>query len=216
MSLRSRAQLLAKKALAPILYRHRPIGLSAGKLYLYLDALYRTNHLKGAILEVGCNVCGTSALGHQMLRKLKSTRPYVCIDTFSGFVDAQHDADVALGNPGDKAEAFSANDIALARRILALHEADSVELIQADICALPDERLPAAISVSLLDVDLYEPILAGLEKVWPRLEPGGSILVDDCNPAGTWKAGRALEEFARKVGVTPHMEFGMGVLTRAG
>jgi len=44
-----------------------------------------------------------------------------------------------------------------------------------------------------LDADLYDPIKAGLEFFWPRLSPGGVIVVHDYN---AWKGARqAVEEF---------------------
>ena len=213
----TRVATLAKHALAPIIYRNRPVGLSAGKLYLYLDALYRSNGLAGDVVEIGCNVCGTAALGHQMLRKLSSTRKYVCIDTFGGFVESQFERDAALGAKPHKGASFSANNIELARRVLALHGASDTTLIQGDICTLDPERLPAAISVALLDVDLYEPTLAGLRLLWPKLLPGGVILVDDCGDrAGGWAAGTAVTEFeaAAPAGLTSRNEFGMAVLSK--
>ena len=207
-------RLAAKRALAPILYRHRPIGLSAGKLYLFLDALYRTRHLSGDVVEMGCNVCGTAALGWQMLGKLRSDRGYLCIDTFSGFVAEQHEADVALGNAGEKVTSFEANDIRLARRVLNLHRARGVRLLQADVCSVQPPALPLAVSVCLLDVDLYEPTKAGLTLVWPRMQPGGIILVDDCAvDSKTWQAARALEEFAEAQSAPFRIEFGMGVIS---
>lgn len=215
--MRKQLTVLAKKALAPLVYRHKPIGLSAGKLYLYLDAIYRTRALDGAVVEIGCNVCGTSALGHQMLRKLGSARRYLCIDTFSGFVEGQHADDVERGNPGNRRLAFANNDMDLARKVLEMHGADAVELLQADVCTLPAERLPAKVSVCLNDVDLYQPILASLEKIYPRMQPGGVILIDDCSDTPrTWRAGDALRDFCQAHGVASRLEFGMGVIEIAG
>lgn len=213
-TMRSRVALAAKKALAPILYRHRPLGLSAGTLYLYLDAIYRTAEVPGAVVEIGCMVCGTSTLGRQLLRKMRSERPYVCIDTFAGFIEEQHADDMQRGNPGDKRYSFAANDMALARRVLELHNCADVELIQADICQLDPDRIPRPISVCLVDVDLYEPVLAALEKVYPRMQPGGIILIDDCseNPRN-WRAGDALRDFVTQRGIDCRVEFGMGVIS---
>jgi hypothetical protein len=210
-ALRGKVTLLAKKALAPILYRHRPIGLSAGKLRLYLDAIHRTRELSGAVVEIGCNVCGTSSLGRQMLRKQGSDRRYVCVDTFAGFVEEQHADDVERGNPGSKAGAFGASDIHLARRVLKLHGAADVELIEADICRLDPEELPVEISVVAVSLKNYQPIYAALEKIWPRMSPGGVVLVDDCGEgAATWRAGEAFEAFTAERGIERRIEFGMG------
>ncbi len=197
-----------------MLYRHKPIGLSAGKLYRYLDALYQTNNQKGSVLEIGCNICGTSALGYQMLRKLESAREYYCVDTFGGFVGDQFEKDVSIGTPSAKRFTFSNNDVALARKVLKLHKSDAVKLIQADIVKIPTEKLPEEISVCLLDVDLYEPILVGLQKVYPRISKGGVILVDDCG-GDTWKAGLAFKEFVEKNNISNwSLEFGMGIIRK--
>ena len=73
-----------------------------------------------------------------------------------------------------------------------------VESIQADICTLEPDRLPERVAVCLMDVDLAVPIREGLEKVWPRLAPGGLILVDDCDEDTDWKGARVgYGEFVR-------------------
>lgn len=46
-----------------------------------------------------------------------------------------------------------------------------------------------------LDCDLYEPVKAALEAFYPRLEPGGLLILHDY-ASGFWRgAGRALDEF---------------------
>lgn len=204
-------KLLVKKILAPILYRHRPIGLSAGKLLLYLDGIKKTNGLKGDLIEVGCNICGTTALGCQMLKKLESSRKYYCIDTFGGFVIDQFDKDEKKGTPKMKRDAFASNSIELAQKVLSLHKAEA-KLIQADIVKFDASQLPDKISFCLLDVDLYEPIYAALEKIYPKMEKGGIILIDDCG-GKTWKAGEALKDYVEnKKIVNWRIEFGMGII----
>lgn len=204
--------LMAKKILASYIYRHKPIGLSAGKLYLYLDALYRTQQVEGDVVEVGCNVCGTSALGNQMLKKLNLNKDYYCIDTFGGFVEEQFHSDQQKGTPRRKRGAFSNNDLSLAQKVLKLHKGENVKLIQFDVVTLPSDQFPKSISMCLLDVDLYEPIYAALEKVMPKMARGGIILVDDCG-GSTWKAGEAFKDFVTKHQITNWSnEFGMGII----
>jgi O-methyltransferase len=52
-----------------------------------------------------------------------------------------------------------------------------------------------------LDVDLYDPILAGLEWFYPRLSPGGYILVHDYNNNRYSGARLAVEEFSARASV---------------
>ncbi len=39
--------------------------------------------------------------------------------------------------------------------------------------------MPGPIAFAHLDVDLYKPTLHSLECIWPKLSPGGIILLDD-------------------------------------
>ncbi|MEO1052793.1 MAG: TylF/MycF/NovP-related O-methyltransferase [Bacteroidota bacterium] len=215
--MKDQIKLFFKNAFASLIYKHKPIGLSAGKLYLYLDALKKTNKLTAAVIEIGCNVCGTTALGKEMLRKLKSQREYYAVDTFSGFVQEQFDFDRQFNTRVGKEKAFSANSVNLARKVLRLHKAADTKLIQADIVQLDKEKLPEKISMALLDVDLYQPILSALDKIYPRLEKGGIILVDDCGRSdqeNSWKAGMAYTEFCEKNDIPTKIEFGMGVIMK--
>lgn len=55
-----------------------------------------------------------------------------------------------------------------------------------------------------LDMDLYQPIRAGLEYFYPRLAKGGYIFIHDCNIGHLYYKGArvALLEFAEKMGVS--------------
>src|SRR5260221_166760 len=89
-----KAKLAVETLAAPLLYRAPSPELSVEHLYLFLDALFRTRHVPGAVVEVGCFQGGTAAFGRRMLRGLGLTRAYVCVDTFAGFVPAQFDHDI--------------------------------------------------------------------------------------------------------------------------
>jgi len=57
--------------------------------------------------------------------------------------------------------------------------------------------MPERIAVAHIDCDLYEPMKAGLEKFYPRLSPGGIMLLHDYS-SGHWPgATRAVDEFFR-------------------
>ena len=63
-------------------------------------------------------------------------------------------------------------------------------------------RLPEKISVLRLDTDWYESTAAELELLWPRLQPGGLLYVDDYF---TWGGARkAVQEWLAKHGWTQH------------
>lgn len=55
--------------------------------------------------------------------------------------------------------------------------------------------MPERIAIAHIDCDLYEPMKAGLEWFYPRLSPGGMMLLHDYS-SGHWPgATRAIDEF---------------------
>lgn len=54
-----------------------------------------------------------------------------------------------------------------------------------------------------LDVDLYAPTKAALTLFWPRMSPGGCILVHDYNSTQFSGAGKAVREFCEQEKVYP-------------
>jgi len=71
----------------------------------------------------------------------------------------------------------------------------NVKMVKGDVLETlsHEENLPAAISVLRLDTDWYESTRTELEVLWPRLSPGGILMIDDY---GHWSgAKRATDEF---------------------
>jgi O-methyltransferase len=54
-----------------------------------------------------------------------------------------------------------------------------------------------------VDFDLYEPIRAALERLWPALVPGGVVLVHDYGCAMFPAARVAVDEFCARTGLLP-------------
>ena len=198
-----------KHVLSRWLYRHPAPSLKTERLYLYLDALYQTRNLSGAVVEVGCFQGGTTAFAHRFLQAIGCPRRYVCVDTFGGFPKRQFTEDEKLGTESFLASAFSANSKSLVRKILDRWGCSSVELIQADIVMLDDSLLPEKIAVALIDVDIAEPTFTALKKIAPRMVSGGFILIDDCDMASFKGARIATEKFAPNA----QYEFGMGIIS---
>ena len=76
-----------------------------------------------------------------------------------------------------------------------------VTSIQADVNHF-DFTQYQEISLCLIDVDLMRPVRTALEEVFPRMAPGGVILVDDCRPNRKYDgAFEAYVEFVQRMGV---------------
>ena len=166
-----------KSALLPLIYRYPPSVLAPERLAVYLHTLLERAPVPGAVGEVGCNLAGTSVIAATLLRRIGAKKDYICFDTFSGFVSDQFEADVKLGTPRKDKSMFAANSAKLVRRILDYHDCPEVQLVEGDFTAIDQGELPSAFSVVLLDIDLSEPTYASLGRIWPRLSPGGVILV---------------------------------------
>lgn len=204
-----------KRLIAPLRYPHPVPELSVDRLYLYLDTLWNTRAVPGAIVEIGCFQCGTSAWASRFLQAIGDRRPYICIDTFSGFPDDQFSHDVALGTHESRRRGFRANSPDLVRQLLARWKCQSIRLVQADIVTMSAAELPDAIAVALIDVDLHVPTRTALEKVYPRLAPHGAILIDDCVDNNLFRGAKiGYRQFVSDHHLPERYVFGMGCIGR--
>jgi O-methyltransferase len=195
--------------------RRRPLTpqLAPDRLADYLQALRDRTELPGAVLEVGCFRGATTVVAGQLLRDLGQDRPYVCVDTFEGFVADQFEVDVEHGTPESFGTGFSENPKETFERTMR-HFRLPVQAIQADIVKVDPALLPDQVSVCLMDVDLAVPIREGLAKVRPLMVPGGVMLVDDCDEGTDWRGARVgYEEYMESVGEQPrYTASGFGVV----
>ena len=205
----------ARSALVPLIYRYPPVGLAPERLQYFLRTIIETEAVPGAIVEVGCNLAGTSIVAHKMATRLNIRKSYYCLDTFDGFIPDQFDIDVGLGTPTKLSSMFSGNSTALVRKILNFHDCSDIKLVQKDCTKIEASDFGGEkISVCLFDVDLSDPIRRGLHKLWPLMSPGGVILVDDCPPNSDWKAKIGVDEFSRETGIPVEYKFGLGILSK--
>ena len=77
--------------------------------------------------------------------------------------------------------------------------ADAFELVQGRIEETIPARAPDRIALLRLDTDWYESTRHELVHLFPRLSPGGVLLVDDY---GHWEGVRAaVDEYRRQQGI---------------
>ncbi len=162
-----------------------------GKLLAHYELFRAVAHLRGAIVECGVFKAASFArfAAFRDLIGDPATQPLVGFDTFGDFPTTALEADQA------RRDAFVADaggesiGVDQLHRVLAAKGiAGNVDLVAGDIC----ETVPAwaaanpDVGIVLLhvDVDLYEPSLVVLEHLWPRLVPGGVLVLDDY---GRWE-----------------------------
>jgi predicted O-methyltransferase YrrM len=162
------------------------------QLCFLADCIDETASTDGAIVEIGCAHGLTTTFLYEYMVDSGIDKEYYCIDTFSGFTT--ENIAVETQNRGKKHKydgEFKNNNSKWFAESLAKRHISKVKILEADICKLDNNRLPDRISFCLLDVDLYQPVKVGLEKVYEHLSPGGIIVVDDCwsKPKHLWVDG---------------------------
>ena len=177
-------------------------GLQVSQLCAIANALSATAGSEGSVVEIGVARGMTTVFLNTYLDELKDRRRYLAIDTFSGFTPEDVEHEVAhRGKPRKAYFGFTYNDASVFRRNMAHLGFGRVEVLPLDVNRLRPEQL-GAVSVALLDVDLYRPTLHALEVAYEMLEPGGYIFVDDVSAGNVYDgADQAFAEFTNRLGL---------------
>jgi O-methyltransferase len=162
--------------------------------------------IPGDIVECGVWKGGNIIISALMRAKLGFKRDIWGYDTFAG-MSAPSDHDVKPGFNVNAKEKFNARarsghvdwcyvpieDVKAA--IETTCGQTDVNLIKGDVMqTLRDEKnLPSQISILRLDTDFYESTKIELEILYPRVSPGGVVIVDDY---GVWQGSKkAVDEY---------------------
>ncbi len=162
-----------------------------------IDETKTANRAPGAIVEVGVGLGMTTVFLLEHMRLSNDKRPYYCVDTFSGFLSRDLDFEekqrskVRLAMEGrfsyNKREVFEGN----------LKKAGYTNqiVIGADAAEFDFLRV-GPVDVMLLDVDLYLPTKAVLERVTKFMNQTSYLMIDDCMPNSLWDGSdQAYNEF---------------------
>jgi hypothetical protein len=167
-----------------------------GKLLAHYELFQMTRDVPGAIVECGV-FKGASLARFAALRDLFGnpfSKNLVAFDSFGRFPDTGFAPDVEnrarfVAEAGE--ESISIGQM---QQVLEHKHCDRfVELIAGDICnTVPQyarDHPELKISLLNLDTDIYEPAVVILEHLYPRLERGGVLILDNYGTfAGETKA----------------------------
>lgn len=156
-------------------FRYATLGLAVQRI---LD-----EGIEGAFAEVGVWRGQTSA----MLHRLAPQRRLYLFDTFSGFPDEDLP-------PGTQDGRFQDTSAAAVRARVG--PSDSVTLVPGYV---PETLAPHGeerFAFALLDLDLEAPTRGALDFFYPRLSPGGYLVIHDYNnPESDWACKRTFDAF---------------------
>jgi hypothetical protein len=173
----------------------------------------------GGFLEVGCESGNTTVFLNRWLDAIGVDRPYTAIDTFAGFtaedIRAEHDRGTQAVRNVNLDAVFRRVTQELFDCRMRANAIKRVQSVRGDAVML-DYQPYAPICFALVDVDLYRPVKAALDRIDDLITPGGIIVVDDCDPAGLFPgAYSAYEEYCAAHAVPLEIELGkLGVIRK--
>jgi O-methyltransferase len=136
---------------------------------LVLDLIGEDN-LSGDLAELGVDKGNSASVLARGADRLGKTM--YLLDTFEGFADED-----LVGSEVRHRGGYTDTSL---DRVKEIVQGDHVKFIKGHFPASA-AQMPEAVSFCLvhLDCDLYKPLAAGLEYFWPRLVPGGFMIIHD-------------------------------------
>jgi O-methyltransferase len=193
------------------LVKHRTMTGREKGFYLHQAVRYITAHqIPGAIVECGVWRGGSMLnVAHTLARLGATDRELFLFDTFSGMSEPT-ERDVHLGRRTAAAtllERQPRHSQTWARASLedvqdgftsVDYPRERLHFVQGKVEDTIPERAPEQIAILRLDTDWYESTRHELTHLYPRLAPGGVLIIDDY---GTWKGSKdATDEFLAETG----------------
>lgn len=182
------------------MYYRYEYNFTPEQLAFFVQCINETRDVRGDIFDLGCATGHTTCFLNRHLQTAGIAKDYYCIDTFGGFTTA----DVAFEIEKRRKKradfiGFRNNNLKRFEYTLKQNSCRRTFCVQSDVQQY-DFRRP--ISFCLLDVDLYQPTISALRKVWAMLSPGGMIVVDDCKSANQFDGAlQAYTEFTESEGL---------------
>lgn len=163
----------------------------------------------GELVECGVWRGGSSMLAAITLRRMRShERRLWLYDTFAGMTEPTREDGAAARErwqgslAADHSEWCYASLDDVRRNVLSTGvRPDRFEFVAGPVEETIPAHVPGSIAVLRLDTDFYSSTRHELEHLWPRLSPGGVLILDDY---GHWGgARRAVDEFFDALGHRP-------------
>lgn len=157
-----------------------------GKIIAHYELFKMAQGLPGALVECGV-FKGASFVRFAGFRNLfgQSEQKVIGFDTFGAFPASTLEEDKEhikqwVDNAGE--QSISRDQLL---EVMRRKEIDNAELVEGDVVeTVPlyvKEHPDLQIALLNLDTDIYDPAVTILEHFWPRIVPGGVLILDDYN-----------------------------------
>lgn len=141
------------------------------------------NSVPGDYVEVGVWRGGASIYAAACLLVYSSTpRLQFLYDTFAGFSPVENPASPDFGDVHWKQAVLRVSQEVVRSNFEKYGLLSERQIfVEGDVAKTSVKHPDRPIAVLRLDVDLYEPTWAALENLFPKVSPGGYVIVDDWN-----------------------------------
>ena len=165
------------------------------------------NNIQGDFVECGIWKGGNIILLKKLLENQNLKRNVIGYDTFLGMPEPSAKDEKVLGKIKDakslfeiknpKGWCYSSIEEVKENIKRTCNNMEGVKLIKGKVEDTLKENVPEKISLLRLDTDFYESTKIELEILYPKLEKGGILIIDDY---GNWKgAKKAVDEYFKGV-----------------
>jgi O-methyltransferase len=144
-------------------------NFTAPQLCFLRRCVDETRNCDGSLAEIGCFSGSTTIFLNKFMDAEGIDKPYYALDTFSGFVaaDVQHEV-ASRGKSASSFTGFTVNKKKWFDATMRQNDISRVRSIRADVNAFDLSSL-APLSFALLDVDLYRPMRKALPELYSAL-----------------------------------------------
>lgn len=151
------------------------------------------NGTAGDIVEFGRYIGTTSLFIRRLLDKYACEKDFHVYDSFEGLPEKSPQDNSPVGAD------FKAGELNVSRKQLLeqFHKARlrPPKVHKGWFNQLTTEEVPDKIAFAFLDGDFYESVIDSLRLVWPRMQPGGIITIDDAGREALPGVDRAISDF---------------------
>lgn len=183
----------------PSLYATRVVNyetnLDRAKVEFLLDRLRAVSALPGDVVECGSSRGGSAALMAEELKAGGVRKTIFACDSYAGFDQAELRAEREAGLTAAPDDAFTSTSLDYVMdKFRALGLSDRITPVPGFF----EQTLPTLkgnFCLAFIDCDLRASVEYCARELWPRLVPGGQMLVDDYNAEGWGGAALGVRDF---------------------
>lgn len=177
-----------------------------------LDGVLRGG-VVGDVVEFGCYIGTTSLFIRRLLDHYQSDKQFHVYDSFAGLPPKTAEDNSPVGDD------FRAGALTVSRKQLTtqFHKAHLQPPIihKGWFNALTAKDVPEHIAFAFLDGDFYRSIIDSLRLVYPRMQPGGIITIDDCGREALPGVDRAVRDFFQEKPYSLRISHNIGIIELA-